>query len=328
MEVFEVLQYFLGTAKEVFLCPFPAAWGREAVVVNCFSPGETVVCLVSGERGEHWARVAEGFGLSVIRLGGYGGKPPQAEDLYLLFEAERASSIKGVFVTHLEREEPLAVDLEALGRVCRSFDVLYALDVSESFGVFPLSLDESAVDVAVAESPLLSRNRSLLVVGEKAWRARSSARCPRFALDFAELQRLSAGQELSSSCFEFLLNLRSVGRETVWERRKFLASLFRRGAEALGFQVVHGMAAFPSVTCLRLPEGIVEDEVLLAFEREGIWSGKVAKKDRTIWVRHGDTLKVAEILGLLFVLGEVLRGKGQKVDISTILAGMEVDWSG
>lgn len=184
------------------------------------------------------------------------------------------------------------------------------------------------MDVAVAESPLLSGNCSLLVVGERAWRARSSARCPRFALDFAELQKLSAGQELSPLCLRFLLNLRLVGKEAIWERRKFLASVFRRGAEALGFSVVHDMAAFPSVTCLRLPEGIVEDEVLLALEREGIWSGKVAKKDRTIWVRHGDTLKVAEILGLLFVLGEVLSGKGQKVNISTVLAGMEVDWSG
>jgi len=45
----------------------------------------------------------------------------------------------------------------------------------------------------------------------------------------------------------------------------------------------------------------VEDEVLLALEREGIWSGKVAKKDRTIWVRHGDALKVAETLGLCFL---------------------------
>ncbi|WP_017873591.1 hypothetical protein [Candidatus Caldatribacterium saccharofermentans] len=180
MEVPEVPQYLLGTEKEVFLCPFPVAWGREAMVVSCFSPGDTVVCLVSGERGEHWVRVAEGFGLSVIRLEGYGGKPPQVEDLYLLFEAEKASSIKGVFVTHVGREEPFAVELEALGRVCRSFDVLYALDVSESFGVFPLSLDESAVDVAVVESPLLSRNRSLLVVGEKTWRAKPSARCPLF----------------------------------------------------------------------------------------------------------------------------------------------------
>jgi len=58
-------------------------------------------------------------------------------------------------------------------------------------------------------------------------------------------------------------------------------------------------------------------------------AGRWQKKDRTIWVRHGDALKVAETLGLcFFVLGEVLRGKGQKVNISTILAGVEVDWSG
>lgn len=325
MDFTEAVQYLLGTEKDVFFCPFPVSWGQEAVVVNCFSPGDTVVCVILGESGERWAKIAETFGLSVIRLGGYGGRPPAPEDLFLLFQTDRGRVARGVLVPHAEGTRGLWVDLGAFGKVCQSFGSLYAVDASESFGVFPLELDRSGVDVTVVGAPALPEHFSLLVVGERGWKEREGARCPRCALDFQSIQGLSRGQEIPSSFLERLGSLRGLGREVVWERRRYLASLFRKGAKILGFGVEEEENRFPSVTCLALPEGVGQEEVLAVLEEERVIAGRVPGMEGAVWVRHGDALVISEVLGILFALERVLAGKGQKVSVFTALAEMGVD---
>lgn len=304
----EMVRDFLGTESEVFFCPLPGVVGLEVAVVNSFSPGDTVAVLVFGETGERWAAIAEAFGLSVIRLGGYGGEAPSPEDLRLLFWTREKGAIQGVLVPHVERTSGLWIDLEAFGAVCRSFGSLFIAEVGESFGVFPLELDAFGVDLAVVSDPLSFQDTVFLAVGKRAWEAWRYARCPRFALDFSRIRTLV--RELPQALKERLELLRSMGRERVWEERRRLAELFRQEVQALGFGIP-GEHLFPSVTVIELPGEIEGEVVLSALGREGVLAGRTPWKKQALWVRHGDALEVSEIQRILGILQRFVVGEGK-----------------
>lgn len=307
METMETIRYFLGTDSDILFCPLPKILGLEVAVVNAFSPGDTVVIPVFGETGECWASIAEAFGLSVIRLGGYGGEAPSPEDLRLLFWT-RERGIQGVLVPHVEGTTGLWVDLAGFGEVCRSFGVLCVAEVGESFGIFPFELDRTGVDFVVVAEPLLFQGGTFLVIGERAWEARGRARCPRYALDFSRIREWSKG-EVPRSFVERLEVLRAIGKEALWERRKHLAELFRKKVQALGFQIPQE-ELFPSVSIVELYGATKSEEVLSLLREQGIRAGRAFRKEKALWVRHGDTLEEFEIESILEVFQKSLREAG------------------
>ncbi|MEN3202775.1 MAG: hypothetical protein ABDK87_03460 [Atribacterota bacterium] len=296
----ETVRYFLGTKSEIFFCPFPKVLGLEVAVVNSFSPGDVVIVPIFGETGECWAKIAEAFGLSVVRLGGYGGRAPSPEDLRLFLQTRERRTIRGVLVPHVERTTGLCADLAGWSKVCRSFGAFCVAEVGESFGVFPLELEAIGVDLAVVAEPLSFQDVVFFAVTKKAWEARERARCPRFALDFSRLQRWST-REVPSSFVAYLEALRAVGKEAIWERRKHLAKLFYEKVQALGFGIP-GEESFPSVAIIGLPEGTKGEDVLSALKERGICAGYVPRRDGTLWIRYGDTLEASEVYGILEVL--------------------------
>ncbi|MBC7217115.1 MAG: alanine--glyoxylate aminotransferase family protein [Candidatus Caldatribacterium sp.] len=306
----ETVRHFLGTESKILFSPFPRVLGLETAVVNSFSPGDTVVVPVFGGTGECWARIAEAFGLSVIRLGGYGGEAPSCEDLRLLLWTQKRA-VRGVLVPHVERDSGLSLNLEAFGKVCRSFGVLFVAEVGDAFGVFPLELDAWGVDLAVVSEPLSFRDVSLFVVGERAWEARERARCPRFSLDFSRIREWA--QELPSPLGERLKFLRAMGWEDIQKQRLYLREALCQGARALGFGVTEGNL-FPLIVILELPEGVEREELLFSLRRRGVLAGPVPRRDRTLWVRCGDTLSISEIHGILEVLRKGVHTAETEVD--------------
>lgn len=295
----ETVRYFLGTEGDILFCPLPRVLGLEAAVVNAFSPGDTVAVPIFGETGECWARIAEAFGLSVIRLGGYGGGVPTPEDLRLLLWTREKGVIRGVLVPHVERTTGLWVDLAGFGEVCRCFGVLCVAEVGESFGVFPLELDRAGVDLAVVAEPLLFRNVVFFVVGKRAWGAWERASCPRFGLNFSRIQEWNM-ERPPLPFVERLEALRALGKETLWERRKRLAELFREKIRALGVAVPQA-ELFPSVSIVELAGETQRESALSALWERGVAAGRVPQRENALWVRHGDTLEESEIYSILEV---------------------------
>lgn len=301
----ETIRYFLGTEEDVLFCPLPRVLGLEAAVVNVFSPGDTVIIPVFGETGECWAQIAEAFGLSVIRLGGYGGGTPTPEDLRLLLWTREKGTVGGVLVPHVERTTGLWVDLAGFGEVCRFFGVLCVAEVGESFGVFPLELDRAGIDLAVVTEPLLFQNVVFFAAGRRSWEAWKHARCPRFSLDFPRIREWST-EKPPLSFLERLEALRVSGKEALWERRKYLAALFRKRLQDLGM-TASGEELFPSVSVVEFAGEAQMESVLSALWERGIAAGRVPQRKNALWVRYGDTLEESEIYGILEVFEKSFR---------------------
>jgi len=315
----EVFQGLLGTEKDVLPCPIPAFWGWEAILVNAFSPQDTVVCIVTGEMSERWARMAEILGLSVVRLGGRGYGTPAAQDLNLLLLTDVGKRIRGVLAVHVEEKNGAWVDLEALGEVCHQKGLFFAVDVSVSLGIFPLALDRFFVDAAVAriqDTPEFS----LLVLGKNIREKASESRFLRYSLAVENVGEAFGEYPISSSLLERFEALYRRGIENVWRRRLYLARLFRRGARALGCVVGGEEMAFPSVSLLVLPSGVKREWVIAFLQRESLVAGEVPERKDTLFVCHGESLSVSEIVEILFLLGKALEESGQKVDIASIFS--------
>ncbi|MGQ9622130.1 MAG: aminotransferase class V-fold PLP-dependent enzyme [Candidatus Caldatribacteriaceae bacterium] len=324
----EVFQGLLGTEKDVLPFPLPAFWGWEAILVNAFSPQDKVVCIVTGERSERWARMAEILGLSVVRLGGRGYETPTAQDLNLLLLTDAGKHIRGILAVHVEERSGAWVDLEALGEVCHERGLFFAVDVSNSLGIFPLALDRSFIDAAVAriqDTPELS----LLVLGKNIRERASGSRFLRYSLAVENVEEAFGEYPVPSSLLERFETLYRRGIENVWRRRLYLARVFRRGARALRCVVGGEEMAFPSVSLLVLPSGVKREWVIAFLRKEGVVAGEVPERKDALFVCHGESLSVSEIVEILFLLGKALEESGQKVDIASVFSHLwEVKESG
>ncbi len=315
----EVFQGLLGTEKDVLPCPLPAFWGWEAILVNAFSPQDAVVCIVTGEMSERWAKMAEALGLSVVRLGGRGHETPAAQDLELLLLTDIGRHIRGVLAVHVEEKSGTWVGLEALGEVCRQKGLFFAVDVSVSLGIFPLALDRFFVDAAVAriqDAPEFS----LLILGKNMREKAPESRFLKYSLAVRNLEEAFREYPIPSSPLERFEYLYRLGIEHVWQRRLYLAKLFRRGVKALRCVVEGEETTFPSVSLLMLPSGVKREQVVAFLRREGLVVGEVPEKKNALCVRHGESLSVSEIVGMLFLLGKALEESGQKVDIALVFS--------
>ena len=120
------------------------------------------------------------------------------------------------------------------------------------------------------------------------------------------------------------------GVEARFERHARMGAAFRAGIGAMGLSLVAEPGAeSPTVTCVRLPEGVVPKEVVARVEADHniqIAGGMGELKDATVRIGHmGLTAGSEYLLPTLAALGRVLTDLGCAVDSAgAISAFLEV----
>ena len=159
-----------------------AAW--EAALVNCFSPGETVLVLDCGHFASNWAEMAFDLGLNVERLKGdwRTGIPVAAVEARL--KADTEGLIKGLMVVHNETATGVVHPLPEIRRALdkTGHKALLLADAISSFGSIDLPMDDWNVDVVVAGSQkglMMVTGMSLTGISEKALTRSKSVTTPR-----------------------------------------------------------------------------------------------------------------------------------------------------
>lgn len=159
-----------------------AAW--EAALVNCFSPGETVLVLDCGHFASHWADMAFDLGFNVERLHAdwRTGVPVAAVEARL--KADTKGEIKGLMVVHNETAtgvvHPLAEMRRALDK--SGHKALLLADAISSFGSIDVPMDAWGLDVVVAGSQkglMMLTGMSLTGISEKAVARSKTVTTPR-----------------------------------------------------------------------------------------------------------------------------------------------------
>jgi aspartate aminotransferase-like enzyme len=281
--VTERLQHFFQTEQPILTFPAAGSGAMEAAVVNCFSPGDTVLAVTIGVFGNRFAKIAETFGLRVTRLEvPWGHVADPAEVAQALDDLPDA---KGVLLTHNETSTGVMNPLEALARAVRAArpDALLLVDAVSSLGCVDVRMDTWGIDVLFTASQkgwMAPPGLAMVAASPRAWEAVERATLPRFYWDFRNVRKsLDKGQtpytppvSLFFALDVSLDMMAAEGREAVFARHQRVADLTRNRARALGLSLFGDPAhASNTVTALSIPQGVDAKSLVKGLrERENV----------------------------------------------------------
>ncbi len=303
----------------VLLAAASGTGGLESAIANTLSPGDRVLALVAGEFGARFADMAEQFGANVTRLLVDYGQAFSPDEL-----ASQLALVpyRAVLITHNETSTAVMQPLEALARAARRVhpDILILVDAVSSLGVVDLPVDAWELDVVVSGSQkafMIPPGMAAASVSQRAWEASKVATMPRYYWSFEQHKQFEGkGQtpwtpalSLMYALDESLKIMQAEGLPAIFARHETMTGMLRRGAEAMGLElvVIDEAIASRSVTAIYPPAGIAADAVRQRMQADfGL-------------VLAGGQGKMA---GKIFRIGHL--GFYQPLDMLTVLAALEV----
>jgi serine---pyruvate transaminase len=273
-DVLDGLGWMLETDDDILLLTGSGTGALEAAIVNCFSPGDTLLVVDNGYFGDRVMRLARGFGLDVVPLSYEWGRLARADEVAGLL-AGRAP-VAGVCVQHSETSTGAVNDIEAIAAAIAAAPgrPLIMVDAVSSAGALPIRADEWGLDLVCGGSQKAlgaPPGVGFVAVSERAWAAHGRATCPRFYWDFAAARRSAAdGPEtpwtpavgVIAGLAKALELVRERGREAFYAEHRLNAAAVRAGVAALGLELFgEDPASAVAVTPLRMPDGLDADDV-------------------------------------------------------------------
>ncbi len=263
--VHENLRMLFQTAGPVLPLTCSGTGAMEALVVNLFSPGETVLTVNGGKFGARWTELARTFGLRPVELTvpwGAALSPAQLQESLRAVPAAR-----GVFLTHCETSTGTAVDLRALAATVRGeSSALLCVDGISSVGAHELRFDAWGIDACVCGSQkgmMIPPGLAFAALSARAVAAVQASSQPRFYFDLRRALASSTSHDtpwtpavtLLTGADEALEMIREEGLEAVWRRHLRHAAAVRAGLTALGLRLFSS-APSHALTAVWLPDGV------------------------------------------------------------------------
>ncbi len=313
-----------GTERPVFVSTSSATGVMEAAIVNLCR--KRVLCLVCGAFSGRFRTIAETTGRPAEALEVDWGEPNLPERLAARL-AEDPDRYDLVTAVHSETSTAVLNPIPALAEVVRAFDdVLIAVDGVSSVAGTPVRFDEWGLDYMLTGSQkamALPPGLSFAVASERAMaRARQVSGRSRY-FDLLEFERrIENDQTPNTPAIHLIYALRrqlervaEEGLEARFARHERMARRTHEWiagtAERTGrpFRVLapEGYRS-PTVTALRLPDGIAGTELTARLRDRGwaVATGYGKLSEETVRIGHMGDHTPEELEGLLGALDEVL----------------------
>ncbi len=316
-EVFANLKYVFATQNDVLILTSSGTGAMEAAVVNLVPQGGKAIVLESGKFAERWRKIAEVFGIEVIRYDVAWGEAFEAETVARLLR-EHPDAV-AVFGTLMETSTGVGHDIEAIGRVVADSQALFVVDGISGAGAMECRTDAWGIDVLVVGSQkalMTPPGLAFMTVSPAAWRQIESIRRPAFYFDLLAYRKALADSDtpytpaisLVKALAESLRVIRADGIEQVWTRTRVLAQAMRAGLDALGLRLTSARPA-DGMTAAFIPDGIDGRAFLQRLlDRFGIKlaGGQGPLKGRIFRIAHMGLVDELDILSTLAALEQVL----------------------
>lgn len=321
--VLERLKTVFMTGERVYIHTATGSGGMESALVNCVSPGDPVLAVVSGKFGERWAEMAAVFGAKVSRLDIPWGQAVRVADI----EAALAREPRTVAVLCQACETSTGVlhPIREIARAVAGHDAILMVDGITAIGALPMPMDEWGIDVLVAGSQkafMLPAGLSFISFSKKAWRLVENAKGPRYYFDIRrEKQANENGESFFSSSVTHVRALDLVleifvskGLHRVQARIQALAKATQAGAREMGLGVFPQVPS-PSLSVLTLPEGVDGQKVRADMEERDsviVMGGQDQLKGKIIRIGHmgaiGDQDLLRTIVSLAHSVNRIKAG--------------------
>jgi serine---pyruvate transaminase len=317
------------TENDVLVFAASGSGGMESAAANLVRPGKPVLVAAAGKFGERWIELGEAFGGDLVRYEpGWGERLDPAEFDRLLGEN---SEVDVAFATLSETSTGVVHDVQAIAEVCKTHDVILAVDAVSGLGAAEIRQDEWGIDVVVAGSQKALMCPPGLGFASVSQRAADyaaeqiSPHPPRYYFDWGKnLKAQRASNSAFTPAVPLFLGLDIAldmileeGLENVFARHDLLARATRAGAQAIGLEIF-GDADERStvVTAVELPDSIDGNKVPGALRKLGITAngGQNQLKGRIIRIAHCGYFGAFDILTSLSGLEMALSQLGHEVE--------------
>lgn len=271
-EVYDDLKYVFQTKNDVFLFTASGTGAMCAALENIVNEGDKVLCLVIGNFGARWAKIAESRGAEVIKL-----EVPLGEVIkpQMLEEAlNKNKDIKIVTLTHSETSTGAANDVKTLCSIIKKHGALSVVDGITSLCAMEFKTDEWNIDVALSGSQkgfMIAPGLSFLTASEEAFKMHEQCKYPSFYFNWKEHKKSLAKDttpftpavSLITSLHTSLKMIKEEGIENINKRHKKLSLALRAAIKTIGLKlfVEDDNNASYAITSILPPEGITVPDI-------------------------------------------------------------------
>ncbi|MEE2709036.1 MAG: alanine--glyoxylate aminotransferase family protein [Gemmatimonadota bacterium] len=269
-DVTDGLRYIFQTQNDVLTLTASGSGAMESVIVNLLSPGDRAVAIVAGKFGGRWVELCGVYGIELDIINVPWGDAVNPDTVYEVLS--KRNDYKALLATHSETSTGVLHDIQSLGRIARSHDVLFVVDAISGLGANDLKTDGWEVDVVVTGSQkalMLPPGLSFVSLSERAWEATTRSTSPKYYLSFERAQRAlekgltpyTPAVSLLMGLSEILNRIRAMGLDSVFSRHGLMAGAMRLGVQEINLEL---FATSPSnvLTSVKIPEGIDGPELL------------------------------------------------------------------
>ncbi len=187
------LQWLHQTKNDVLTITGSGTAAMEAGIINTLSKGDKVICGENGKFGERWVKVAQEFGLEVIKIDSEWGTPLDPEEFKKVLEEDKQKEIKAVILTHSETSTGVINDLETISSYILAHNTaLSIVDCVTSLGACNVPVDEWKLDIVASGSQkgyMIPPGLSFIAMSQKAWEAAEKSNLPKFYLNLRSYRK-------------------------------------------------------------------------------------------------------------------------------------------
>ncbi len=274
IECFEQVKPLFGTEGEVFFYTASGHGAWEAVYVNLFEAGDTILMPETGRFSLTWGEMATSFGVGIETIPNDWRTAIDTNALEDILRRDTGHRIKAVLAVHTETATGVTSDVQAMRAAldAAGHPALLVIDAIASFMTTPLPMDAWGVDVVIAacqKGLMMPPGLSFNAVGPKALAATRAVRTHRdywswdARLGMEQYRRFcgTAPEHLIFGLREAITMLNEWGLDAVFARHARLAGAVQaavgewtRGG-ALEFNATRPDERSTSLTVVRRTDG-------------------------------------------------------------------------
>jgi len=320
----ENLQWLHQTKNEVLTITGSGTAAMEAGIINTLSKGDKVICGENGKFGQRWVKVAEEFGLEVIKINAEWGKPLDPENFKNILENDLNKDIKAVILTHSETSTGVINDLKTISQYIRNHKkALSIIDCVTSIGAFNVPTDEWELDVVASGSQkgyMIPPGLSFISMSEKAWKANQLSNLPKFYLDLKLYKKsllnnsnpFTPSVNLMFALDEALKMMKEEGLENIFQKHERHKRAISEAAKKLNLKLfANEKSLSPSITAIETQNFDAESFRKSIQVKYGIQlaGGQDHLKGKIFRVGHLGYINDLDIISVITAIGLTLHEK-------------------
>ena len=330
-EVYANLKYVFQTENDVFIYTASGTGAMCAALENLINQGDKVLCLVIGNFGNRWAKIAQSRGAIVEKIEVEAGQVIAPEVLKAKLAEDVNKEIKLVTLTHSETSTGAANDVKTLCSIIREHGALSVVDGVTSVCAMPCKPDEWGIDVLVSGSQkgfMVPPGLAFLTANERAWKVYEECKYPSFYFDWGAYRKSTRANStpftpavnLITGLNTALRMIKDEGIENVNARHKKNAMALRKALRAINLELLvkDDENASYSITSIIPPEGISVPDIRKYLKEDFdivVANGQNQLKDKIFRMGTLGFVCERDLIASVGALESVLKKLGHKFEL-------------